>query len=594
MKELEMTDYMKKSCPVFLSLLVLVLIIGCSSDDGGGINEPLPDTTAPAEISNFLALPGNSQVTLSWTNPQNQDLAGVEIRRATDMAPTMATGDVVYTGMAMNFVDDSVINDQIYYYAGFAFDNDDNYSAGVGNSCTPHVGSAVVFTDDNLELVMRTELGIPTGDITDLDMASLLDLNANGEDIADLQGLQHAINLTNLDLSSNDLTDASNTQLLAQLTELTDLHLSGNSLSILPNLSTLTKLLSLYIYANPITSLTPLAGVTSLVNFQFGYCDVADLTPLNGLENLERLRFQNCDVTSLAPLSDLPNLADLQVSHCMIGSASALVGIGSLTSLGLSYAGLSDLTPLAGMTQLVSLNLGGNEIDDVSALAGLTNLATLQIHSNEIEDVTPLAGLTALTFLEVGWSPLQDIAPLSGLTSLEYFNAAATRISDISILLGLSNLQSASLSNSPLTTDAVLIDIPALEAGGVTVEFTYEANLVQLMGPWYIGTITQNGASVDPGDFFEWDPATVTDRLTIFPHSVYWSEELDAGDEVNYFESGNMEVDGADLAVVAYFMDGVYPDPPEEVFSGTWAKSGDDLVFTMIEGADTVVMTWIR
>jgi len=74
-------------------------------------------------------------------------------------------------------------------------------------------------------------------------MAGLLEFDANGLNIADLRGIQHAVNLTDLDLSSNPLTNDSNLQLLAQLTRLERLDISRTELSILPNLSALTALL---------------------------------------------------------------------------------------------------------------------------------------------------------------------------------------------------------------------------------------------------------------------------------------------------------------------------------------------------------------
>ena len=47
----------------------------------------------------------------------------------------------------------------------------------------------------------------PAGDVTDVDMATLTSLDATSQGIRDLDGLQYATNLANLDLSGNRIGD---------------------------------------------------------------------------------------------------------------------------------------------------------------------------------------------------------------------------------------------------------------------------------------------------------------------------------------------------------------------------------------------------
>jgi internalin A len=568
-------------------------LTGCSSsDDGDGGTAPVVDTTAPAQVTDFQAFPGDGQVILSWTNPTG-DVAGVEIRKASDAIPTRTTGDVIHDGMTSSYVDGDVTNDQTYYYAAFAYDNAGNYSAAVGNSCTPHVAAAVVISDANLELLLRTELGIPSGDITDLNMATLVELDASYEDIAHLQGIQHAINLTDLDLGGNPLTNDSDLQLLAQLTRLERLTLSGTDLTILPDLSALSMLESLYLAGVPITSLSPLSGVTSLKRLQFANCDVSDLAPLADLANLEYLSFQNTEVANLGPLAGLDNLRNLSVMHSPVADVSSVVGLPNLEALSVAYAEISDLSQFSSATQLTDLGLGGNGLDDISDLSGLTGLSYLGLESNSITDLSPLAGMTQMTHLQLSGNQVSDLSPLSGLADLEYFMAFNNLISDITVLLGKTELIAISLSNNPLTTSAAMDDVPTLESAGVEVDFDYEPDVLQLMGPWVADSVTVNGTSVTLGDFFDWETGTVATHLTVFPSRAYTSQEVDSAGEVLYHDGGYLEMDGASVSVMVYTENGE-DVTPHEAFVGTWARSGTDLVLTTVQGADTIVLTWSR
>ena len=61
----------------------------------------------------------------------------------------------------------------------------------------------VNFPDPGLEAAIRYAVGKPTGDIHDTDLTKLLNLDANDQGIVDLEGIQHCLNLTELNLSSD-------------------------------------------------------------------------------------------------------------------------------------------------------------------------------------------------------------------------------------------------------------------------------------------------------------------------------------------------------------------------------------------------------
>lgn len=86
----------------------------------------------------------------------------------------------------------------------------------------------ISLPDANLEAVVRDELGISGGDITDDDMAALHVLDADEKKISDLSGLEYAVNLRDLDLEDNQVSDLGP---LANLTNLRNLDLEDNPVS---------------------------------------------------------------------------------------------------------------------------------------------------------------------------------------------------------------------------------------------------------------------------------------------------------------------------------------------------------------------------
>ena len=116
-----------------------------SSDQTFTTLTPAPaDTTPPSEVTNFTATAGDSQISLSWTNPiSDVDFVGVKIVRKTGGYPTSVTdGTLIYTvfidtGIASSFTDIGLTNGITYYYKAFTYDRRLNYSSGAGAAAIP-------------------------------------------------------------------------------------------------------------------------------------------------------------------------------------------------------------------------------------------------------------------------------------------------------------------------------------------------------------------------------------------------------------------------------------------------------------------------
>ena len=279
----------------------------------------------------------------------------------------------------------------------------------------------VTFLDTNLEAVVTRTIGEPTGPICPSVLAALTVLDATGENISDLTGLEYATSLTELRLGSNQISDISP---LANLTSLTELWLEGNQVSDISPLADLTNLTYLYLEHNQISDgdLLHLAALTKLTYLTLGFTQISDISPLANLT--------------------------------------------SLTGLSLGDNQISDISSLASLTSLLSLSLVGNQIGDITALSGLIELRTLYLGSNQVSDLADLSGLVNLG----GWPRVFSRGEGEGI--LIDLGLSYNQITDISALLlneGLSEGDVIDLSGNPLNADSLDAYIPQLEGRGVTV-----------------------------------------------------------------------------------------------------------------------------
>ena len=351
----------------------------------------------------------------------------------------------------------------------------------------------VTIPDSNLRAAIATELGKASGDpITVSDMAALRRLTARESNINDLTGLEHAINLTSLDLLGNSISDITS---LSGLTKLTRLYLLGNSISDITSLSGLTKLTQLDLLGNSISDITSLSGLTNLTSLNLGYNSISDISAVSDLTNLRTLGFWDNSVSDISAVSDLTNLRTLgfwdnsvsdisavsgltkltrlHLGYNLVSDISAVSGLINLTELTLGYNFVSDISVVSELTNLRTLDLGGNSVSDISAVSGLTNLTELTLLYNSVSDISALGGLTQLTWLALNNNLISDISALVGLIQLTWLGLADNSISDISALVantGLGNGDTIHLRGNPLSSLSFNTHIPTLQSRGVTVD----------------------------------------------------------------------------------------------------------------------------
>ena len=145
----------------------------------------------------------------------------------------------------------------------------------------------VSFADPHLEQAVRERLEKPQEEITATDMEHLEELKLLGKGVADLTGLEYAVNLRSLNLRSNAIKDLTP---LSGLIKLEDLNLADNAIEDLTPLGELAGLKRLDLNLNQIKEFTaiPWANFTNLeyLDIRFNYIDLGDQGVLEQVNSL--------------------------------------------------------------------------------------------------------------------------------------------------------------------------------------------------------------------------------------------------------------------------------------------------------------------
>lgn len=169
------------------------------------------------------------------------------------------------------------------------------------------IDQPVEIADPSLEAVILDQLGKEEGPVMQSEMATLTCMRASLCNIQVLDGIEHAVNLTGLNLGLNSITDISQ---LSGLTKLRDVSLNGNLISDISPLSHLEALEILCLGQNLIMDITPLAGLNNLRYLGLKDNMVRDIHPLAELESLAHMDLSDNWISDVRPILGLPNLAN--------------------------------------------------------------------------------------------------------------------------------------------------------------------------------------------------------------------------------------------------------------------------------------------
>ena len=223
------------------------------------------------------------------------------------------------------------------------------FAAGCSVIKNPSSGDAVViFTNSEVENLVRDYLGIHSGDILTSDIENITYIYSE-----DYQGSLEGIEI---------------------LRNLTEVHFYENSdIRDVTPLSKLRKLRSITLNRN-----------TNLEN----------LDSLAGLPFLEYLSLKRCGLTSVQFLRKFKGLKQLYINDNDIKSLDGIEGVTSLEELYIGRNQISSLAPLANLSRLNQLRAGNNNISGVSVLLGISGFKSgdgkssgyICLYSNPLSD----------------------------------------------------------------------------------------------------------------------------------------------------------------------------------------------------------------
>lgn len=197
------------------------------------------------------------------------------------------------------------------------------------------------------------------------DMTSLLDINLMHNAVTGLEALGNLYNLEKLNISYNSVTSLAP---LAGCSKLTRLEADNNQIPQLQGIEKLPLLSYLSVNFNQLTSISPMANCAELTELHIANNQLTDISIVGTLLKLDVLDF------AYNQIAILPNWAEGCVLRTIDGSHNQLTTIDSLAQLEqisyvyMDYNALTAIDSLADCYHLVQINVFGNEISDVSAL----------------------------------------------------------------------------------------------------------------------------------------------------------------------------------------------------------------------------------
>ena len=402
----------------------------------------------------------------------------------------------------------------------------------------------VEFKDINLAGIVRHALGLPTEGvdllkISKAELEKLTELTVWMEGVNNLTGLEHASQLTVLNLTDNDISDVTP---LAQLTQLEHLDLRYNDIIDVTPLAQLTQLERLDLYANDISDVTPLAQLTQLEHLDLRYNDIIDVTPLLGLTSLKELSFEGNpieDVSSIVAYQDANPDVDLDMAKYFIREEDGSI-----------------------LTATTDQPLAGATLDDASVTLTLSSGAFVDSKSR-IEANLTLSGIQDIYFAKGNATSSAQYGDTQIRIKLRFQGSAITTDSVLTVTVGPKAL---GYYNGP----ALTVQIPV--TGVTEAELTELSQAMAASTPYPLTEATLNGSVVTlkltDGAVLKHNPfldnhtrVSGISGVTIVPgHGVWKINDTEIGVELRF--TGNISEDTVLIFTVESVPIARYNGPP--------------------------------
>lgn len=344
--------------------------------------------------------------------------------------------------------------------------------------------------------------------------------------VKSLEGLEYAVNMTQLDLAGNEIVDLtpiknckklekldlssqystsqykelSDISPLANLTNLKVLKLKTNDIQDVSVLKNLTNLEELDLFGN--RKIKSIEGFEKLTNLKKLFLNrtrsIKDITALKECKNLQQLSIQGNKVDNIDALKDHKNLEKLDISSNNIKDLTAISSSVNLTELLANGNKIENLSAIKDLVNLKALHISENKISDISSLEKLTNLTDLDLSNNPISSIDALKNLTKLTELKlVRANNVKDFSAISYLKNLEDLDIISSGVKDISFLNGLDKIDEMSLQYNDITDPKPLENLKSireLKLGGNKIK---DASFVKNLRSRFNVAIEMGGQEIE-------------------------------------------------------------------------------------------------
>ena len=399
--------------------------------------------------------------------PEGDDTLMLKVVETTGVVASFdarqATGTIVDNDGDLPRIEDGNLRDAVYLALGKSAEEDLTFADLASLKSLDATGQGIASVAGLEAATSLTILVLDRNSIRDLSplahLANLKRLQIAGNGIEDLSQLASLVGLTYLDLNNNPIGDLS---ALGGLSSLTTLSLNRTGISDLSALQDLVALETLIAEANDIASIDGLDNMARLATLNLNFNKIADLTPLSGLLQLSYLALWDNDIDDVAPLANLTRLTWLDLDGNRVANVAPLSGLSALTELYLASNEIAALPDLSALRRLRALGLTSNRLTDIGPIGSLPSLRRLYLSGNSIADISPLSDLTRLEYLYLDGNLIADLSPLSGLNRLFYLSASDNRIRDLTALAGKPRLFFLSLDGNAIRDVTPLADVRSL------------------------------------------------------------------------------------------------------------------------------------
>ncbi|CAL6090367.1 Conserved_hypothetical protein [Hexamita inflata] len=177
----------------------------------------------------------------------------------------------------------------------------------------------------------------------------------------------------------------------------------------------MTQLTQLNLSLNQISDISLLAPLTNLISLDLGQNNIECTSVLSNLKQLVSLDLSENLIADLSSLRDLLNLQILDVSYNNLKSLNDLQSLSNTTHLNITQTNTCNIDSLAKMTKLTHLFMSSNKIISIQILDKFTELYDLRLENNFIQDFEPIA---KLKFANKNWIRQQKVP-----TETDFMNA---------------------------------------------------------------------------------------------------------------------------------------------------------------------------